>query len=155
MVLNGASKLLCKWNSKALSSAEVTGATSIICSGSLIDVCYCLSPWYQRIDSWSYQFHKLASAVFESIKSTENARMHSHTVHPTNGNEKLNLVRTFFACRILQEDTTYLLLWWQWWHLFLEFLCDTCTTQVSQKYLFSLWPWRVYGGTINTRGKYV
>lgn len=82
MPLNGASNLLCKWNSKTPSSAEVTGASSIICSGSLIG-CNCLSP-------------KLASAMFESITSTENAGMHSHTVPTTNGNEQLFLPAEYY-----------------------------------------------------------
>jgi len=42
-----------------------------------------------------YKFRKRVSAIFRSVTSTENAGMHAETVHSTDGNEQLNLDRTF------------------------------------------------------------
>lgn len=62
--------------------------------------------WYLWIDSRSYKFSKLASAVFESVTSRENAEMCADTVHSTDGNEQQNLVTTFLPAEYYREVRT-------------------------------------------------
>lgn len=96
---------------------------------------------YLRIDSRAYQLSKLASAILKSITSTENAEMHAGTVHSTDGNEQLHLLRTFFFPAEYYREVRVpplILLWWQRWHPFLEFWCGVGTAQASLQCAFSL-----------------